>query len=436
MHIAIGEINSYKPTGVTWVDACVLSGSYHLLVYCDDDDGDKLKAKVVQISGDSLIFYDEVEIDASASAGCSCCEKDTDEAFVFWSSEPYDNTLTGVWIERNGTSITVKTPTVINDPINEVKERTRCCQLDTDKALLVFRNTENGTSDKEIWAIAVSPNADGIQVGAALILNDDVSAEQNDTDLDVTAMDTDVAIAAYWYAGAPNEWEAHKITVAALVVTDANSVTSGVSSGAALSLGKISATAALILVHEVGTGLIGRVLDISGAITKSATALLDASGTSSHAIERMDDTHAMCLYRDQNDNIFYMVLATMAAGVVTFSIKTPMGEGVFYDNALTLISATATAWRMIAFYSENADLQRAAMVQYRLFPAATDYLGMGGVEDHFRLVDVGDAEYVNVRMYTEGVEVVDCVTPDDNFNPYPLRLYTDALYVVRNEEEE
>ncbi|GAI95475.1 unnamed protein product, partial [marine sediment metagenome] len=123
---------------------CKLDTDKFVVVYCDDVDGDKLKARVGNVSTRTITWADAGDIetlDADDTIYMSCCQLGTDKFATVYNSTTDTNGCVCI-CTVSGDVIAAGTPVAFE--LAGSTAYNRCCKLDTDKFVAFYtRGTEN-----------------------------------------------------------------------------------------------------------------------------------------------------------------------------------------------------------------------------------------------------------------------------------------------------
>ena len=131
-------------------------------------------AKVGTISGENIFWGTEVTIDTgndnNGNLVC-CCQLDTDKAFLMWC-DAVNQTLDVMYITVSGTTITKKNIVSVEDGQGNavagqynVYSTISCTQNTTDEAVMFYHANSDGPTTHALFAVLVTLSGDNCVVG-------------------------------------------------------------------------------------------------------------------------------------------------------------------------------------------------------------------------------------------------------------------------------
>lgn len=200
---------------------CKLDTDKFVVVYTDDAQLDDGYARAATVSGTTISWGTAKEFETGDTEYPSCCQLSTDKFVVCYNDEGDSDKGKACVCTVSGTTITAGTPVVFADK-NTAWNENRCCKLTTDKFLILWRDASDSYYLK---GIAATVSGTTPSFGSELTI-DSINASA----ISCAQLDTDKAVIV-WRDGTNTHGAIEIVTVSGTTITEGTEVDLNPTSG-------------------------------------------------------------------------------------------------------------------------------------------------------------------------------------------------------------
>lgn len=185
--VSWGTPQTIQAGAAAHIDICTIDTDKVAVVYRDEADSNKGQCVIATLSGTTFTIGSETTFETDAVLYCSVAKIDTDKILVSY----YDATNTqGESIAATVSSTTPTFGSAVAFETDVIDTAVSSCQLDTDKALVAWNDTTNGTAEVRVATITST----SVSFSAAAVT---VDGTLTTTNICVDQLTTDKAILTY-----------------------------------------------------------------------------------------------------------------------------------------------------------------------------------------------------------------------------------------------